>query len=218
MGVLPVEFIIRDILAAEIEAVKNNPSSLDEILEGYTSFTIGGSPVVDYVQHYFSEVAIRAVIGWPRDNTLIPCIAIVIEDKREQHKFFGGFIGDEVLKETQDDPSVVGYQDEVGFISQASYRMVCLANTGDITAILGAIIETALMRNRLVLNEHGIMLNEIQVSDNIPMPEYLPVNIYNRSVTLTCHVATTAKVIFPTIKDVVVDLGTITDLNPIEIP
>lgn len=207
MGVLPVEFILKDVLASEIDVVKNNPLTLNEILEGYTAFTIGGMPVVEYIQKYFSEVDVRSVIGWPRDNALIPCVAITIDDKREQHKFFGGFIDDGAITEDQNGQEVVTeYQDEVGFISTASYRIASLANTGDIAVILGAIIETALMRNRLVLNEYGIKANEIQVSDNQPLPEYLPVGLYSRSVTFTCQIATTAKLLYPTIKDVTVEV------------
>lgn len=205
MGLLPVEFILRDLIDSEIKAVKADPTLLNEILEGYTTNTKGGAALLSMMEEYFSEASVRVIIGWPRDVSTIPCVAISIDDKRESQKFLGGYIDTEVLQNNpEDEDEVTGYEDLVGSYFQASYRMTCLEKTGDVVIVLAAIVETALMRNRLVLNDNGIRNNEIQVSDNMPLPEYIPNTLYNRSVTLTCSVATTSRLLYPTIKDVTV--------------
>ena len=213
MGILPVEFILRDLISTEILAVKENSELLNEILEGYTTTTIGGAALLQYISEYFANVAIKVVVGYPRDNSLIPCVAITIGNKQETDKFFGGYIGDEISYDDPNDPTLpTEYRDEVGFFSSSTYRLTCLANTGDITVVLAAIVETALMRNRLVFSNNGMFQNEIGVSDDIPLPEYLPVTLYNRVVSFSCRQATTAKLTHPVVTDVTLVVGT--DVEP----
>lgn len=214
MGILPVEFVLRDLVESDISAVKSDPALLEEILEGYTANTKGGIALLQYMTEYFSNVAIRVVMGHPRDNNLIPCVAITLESDQESDKFFGGYIDDDVIHGDIGNPDVVtGYEEEIGSYFSSIYRLTCYANTGDVVLVLAAIVKTALLRNRLALNGYGILQNELGASDSLPVPEYIPVSAYHRSITFNCKQATTAKVILPTIKEISTEVAPISGVE-----
>ena len=72
-----VESILHDFLDQRLAEIKSNPKIIDQIFDGMPSATI------DSIKQYLSKTHVKTVYHHPRDETELPCYAIVLQSSNE---------------------------------------------------------------------------------------------------------------------------------------
>ncbi len=165
------ELIYRSVIMEGLAWIKSNLGRIDHFLSGFDSETIRNFR--EYIQTHDIEV----IQGWPRSNTPLPCIAIVLLQENDEQ-----FIGDDLGVNTETDPNGV----ILGSFWGGTHVLVVASDNADLTVFLYYVLKIILKRSSTTLNE---FLHEISydAGDLQPNLNYLPDHVVTRGISISAR-------------------------------
>lgn len=186
---------LREFLAEKIKFLKKYPSLIDVIFNGATRETI------TKLREFITQKRIRVTIGYPREQSQMPCYVIVLAPENEQPLGLGDGEDefDEAMLGLGDDWTEEDNMAEIkalpymganinGTYMNSNYRIECWSDNGDLTSYMYAILKWAMWTSRLNMYKLGWLNITISGTDLEPVPDYMPVFIYRRSLMITATV------------------------------
>ena len=130
------------------------------------------------------------MIGFPREQTSLPAYVITLAPEQEQQSGVGDNFdtyGEDELPEDDEITAMQKYLDR--FLSStfmnATYRIECWSDNGDLTAYMHSILKWCLWTSRKDMLAVGWNNITVSGSDLEPVPDYMPIFIYRRAVQLS---------------------------------
>lgn len=179
-------------IADKIRFLKKYPNLIDRI------FTTGKRKTLQNLKDFILNKPVKIVIGYPREQATLPCYAIVLSPENEVPIGLGDDEGlydgyeyeDEPLNPNNDADKVnlavkqmSNYLDNTYMSS--NYRIECWSDNGDLTTYMYAILKWCLWTSRAEMLEKGWVDIKVSGTDLEPVPDYMPIFIYRRSVQLS---------------------------------
>lgn len=129
---------------------------------------------------------IKVMIGFPREPTSLPAYVITLAPEQEQPSGLGDnlYMYDDEDEEEDDVLTTANtYFDKfiASTFMNATYRIECWSDNGDLTAYMYSILKWCLWTCRKDMLEMGWNNIIVSGSDLEPVPDYMPVFIYRRA-------------------------------------
>ena len=179
-----IDDYIQTLIINKLRFLKENLVLVDYI------FQTGNPETLNRLKELLSTQKLRVIIGFPKEQTSLPAYVITLAPEQEQPSGLGDNI--DIYGELEDDDddvetSAQKYLDR--FISStfmnATYRIECWSDNGDLTAYMHSILKWCLFTSRKDMLQVGFTNIVISGSDLEPVPDYMPVFIYRRSAQVT---------------------------------
>ena len=180
-----VDDYIQSILVDKLRFLKNNPILVNQL------FQSGNPETIDKLRDFITNKKIRVVIGFPREPSTLPAYVITLAPEQEQPSGLGdnwNTYGPDGLGDMDADPD--GYAQDYldDYISSsfmnATYRIECWSDNGDLTAYMYAILKWCLWSSRKEMLQLGWNNIKLEGTDLEPVPDYMPIFIYRRACQL----------------------------------
>ena len=173
MSVPIIEIVIESIVKDVIRAVQADVSLLDAVFPNLPAAELTDA------KEFFRRRKITVVQGWPRVPADLPCVAIVLAEKREVVVPLGEVMG----------PSTVYADDgivarEVGSIWEGSWNVATWSENGNATLYIDYLLEYVLTVRRPDLEVAGLSNVSYSAGDLRPKPELQPQVVYARERTI----------------------------------
>lgn len=199
-----VDDFLQLFIANKIKWLKNHPKVIDHI------FYTGKRETLDKLKDFIVKQKIKVIIGYPRDQTSLPAYVITLAPEQEQPLGLGDDSGafdelqlggdvdisdydenyeydDEEDTEEEDEETTekVVKNELAQFLANtymnATYRIECWSDNGDLTAYLYVILKWCLWSSRMEMLKLGWVNIRLSGTDLEPVPDYMPVFIYRRA-------------------------------------
>lgn len=173
-------------IAEKLKFLKEHPTIIDHI------FHTGKRETLSKLRDFIENKKIKVIIGYPKDQTSLPCYVITLAPESEQPTGLGD------NSETFDDYDLgLGDTNEqqaaeeklVEFLAStymnSNYRIECWSDNGDLTSYMYVILKWCLWSSRQQMFDLGWVNVRLSGLDLEPVPDYMPVFIYRRSAQIT---------------------------------
>lgn len=179
-----VDDFVRSDIANQITWLKAHPKAIGMIFHSSRRETL------EHLQSFITNTKINIVIGYPRDQTLLPAYVIVQSPESEQPSGLGdnaGMYTDEDLGLGDDAGDAKDFLNEYlcSTFMNTGMRIECWSDNGDLTAMMYTLLKWCLWSSRPAMLDRG--WNNITVSGTElePLPQYMPVFIYRRGIQMS---------------------------------
>lgn len=153
-------------------------------------FQTGNPETKKRLKTLLTNQKLRVVIGFPREQTTLPAYVITLAPEQEQpaglgdnYDIFGEdeYDTDDALTVTQKflDRSLSST------FMNATYRIECWSDNGDLTAYMHSILKWCLFTSRKDMLQAGWNNIVISGTDLEPVPDYMPIFVYRRAAQVT---------------------------------
>lgn len=178
-----VDDFIQAMVVAKLRFLKEHPKLIEYI------FQTGHPETINRLQQLLATQQLRVVIGFPREQSTLPAFVITLAPEQEQPSGLGDNLGLYSTEGIGDDPEEIAQLFLDDYISStfmnATYRIECWSDNGDLTAYMYAILKWCLWSSRLDMLKMGWNNIRIDGTDLEPVPDYMPVFIYRRAAQIT---------------------------------
>lgn len=179
-----IEDYLKDTLVTRLNHLKKHPEYINRIFGN-----LGKRSTLSELTDYFLKKDIKTVIGFPREPNQLPCFVITLAGEQEVYNGLGDCT-DECL----------GYEDDDEFVDpdervpepsiscvnmEATYRIECWSDNGDLTAYMYTLAKYAMLVSRTEMISNGLLLPKISAADLEPVPDYFPIFVYRRAMMLS---------------------------------
>lgn len=185
-----VDDFLQMFIVEKLTWLKKHPKVLDHI------FFTGQRNTLTKLREFIEKRKIKVVIGYPRDQTSLPAYVITLAPEQEQPSGLGDNSG------SWEDLGGMGIEDEedseieqevkkelatylADTFMNATYRIECWSDNGDLTAYMYIILKWCLWSSRQEMLDLGWIIPTLSGTDLEPVPDYMPVFIYRRAAQLT---------------------------------
>lgn len=174
-----VDDFLQMFIVSKLRFLKENPVLIDMI------FQTGRRESLKKLKEFITSQKLRVVIGYPREQSSLPCYVITLAPESEQPSGLGDNsytygqlgIGDDVEEEA--------YNHIDDFVAStmmnSNYRIECWSDNGDLTAYMFTILKWCLWTSRKEMLSVGWNNIKLEGTDLEPVPDYMPVFIYRRA-------------------------------------
>lgn len=197
-----VDDYLQLMIVNKLKFLKKHPSIIDRI------FYTGKRETLTSLKDFIKNKPIKVIIGYPKDQTSLPCYVITLAPENEvplglgdgtdefidYEKGLGGLM-DEEEDATDGDSSVELSEEEElmeraisemsvhlnGTYMNSTYRIECWSDNGDLTAYMYIILKWCLWTSRQEMLSMGWVNITLSGTDLEPVPDYMPVFVYRRS-------------------------------------
>lgn len=180
-----IDDYLQGYLVQKIKFLKKHPKLIDLIFYANRRETLSS------LTEFIVNRPIRVILGYPKDQTSLPCYVITLAPENEVPFGLGDghdeFVDDLGLSEVIQDEELHGKVDKSlkvqvdGTYMNSNYRIECWSDNGDLTTYMYAILKWCIMSSRAEMLSEGFVNITISGTDLEPVPDYLPVFIYRRS-------------------------------------
>lgn len=174
-----VDDFIQAMLVNKLRFLKDHPKLIEYI------FQTGHPETIQRLQKLLTTQQLRVVIGFPREQSTLPAYVITLAPEQEQPSGLGDNIaiyGEEGIGGSPDDIAQLFLDDYLAStFMNATYRVECWSDNGDLTAYMYAILKWCLWTSRIEMLNMGWNNIRIEGTDLEPVPDYMPVFIYRRA-------------------------------------
>lgn len=197
-----VDDYLQLMIVNKLKFLKKHPSIIDRI------FYTGKRETLTSLKDFIKNKPIKVIIGYPKDQTSLPCYVITLAPENEVPLGLGdgtdefidyekGLSGlmDEEEDATEGDSSVELSEEEElmeraisemsvhlnGTYMNSTYRIECWSDNGDLTAYMYIILKWCLWTSRQEMLSMGWVNITLSGTDLEPVPDYMPVFVYRRS-------------------------------------
>lgn len=180
-----IEDYLKESLNARFSFLKKNPEYISKIFG-----TLGKRSTLSSLTDYFTKKDIKTVIGYPRDPNQLPCYVITLAGEQEVYNGLGDCVDEDLLYD-EDENDFTAPEEETPLPSiscvnmDATYRIECWSDNGDLTAYMYTLAKHALLTTRTEMISNGILLPKISAADLEPVPDYFPIFVYRRALMLS---------------------------------
>ena len=179
-----VDDYIQTMIVSRLRFLKENPKLIEYI------FQTGNFEVIKRLQKLLTTQQLRVVIGFPREQSTLPAYVITLAPEQEQPSGLGDNLsvyGSEALG-MGEEPDEIAQMFLDDYLSStfmnATYRIECWSDNGDLTAYMYAILKWCLWTSRLEMLKMGWNNIRVEGTDLEPVPDYMPIFIYRRAAQL----------------------------------
>lgn len=179
-----VDDFIQAMIVNKLKFLKEHPKLLEYI------FQTGHPETIERLQKLLTTQQLRVVIGFPREQSALPAYVITLAPEQEQPSGLGDNLAMYGLEEIGigEDPESIAQLFIDDYIAStfmnATYRVECWSDNGDLTAYMYAILKWCLWTSRLEMLNMGWNNIRVEGTDLEPVPDYMPVFIYRRAAQL----------------------------------
>ena len=180
-----VDDFIQAMLVAKLRFLKERPKLIEYI------FQTSHPETISRLQQLLTSQQLRVVIGFPREQSTLPAYVITLAPEREQPSGLGdnlSIYSEDEIGEIGGDPEGIAQLFLDDYISStfmnATYRIECWSDNGDLTAYMYAILKWCLWTSRLEMLQMGWNNIRVEGTDLEPVPDYMPVFVYRRAAQL----------------------------------
>lgn len=178
-------------LVEKLKFLKAHPILLDRI------FSTGRRKTLEDLKNFIVNKQVRVILGYPRDQTTLPCYVIVLAPESEVPMGLGDDEGD--FEGLEYDDELVTPENEAkqnlaikkmspfldGVYMASSYRIECWSDNADLTSYMYAILKWCIWTSRSDMLKRGWIDIKISGTDMEPTPDYMPMFIYRRTLQLS---------------------------------
>jgi hypothetical protein len=178
-----IDDFLQKFMVTKLRYLKANPSMIGMI------FQTGQRESLSKLTQFITTQKIRVVIGYPRDQSSLPAYVITLAPEQEQPSG----LGDNVLTYGPtlgmgEEPEDIAQEYLDDFVAStmmnANYRIECWSDNGDLTAYMYVILKWCLWSSRKEMLALGWNNIRLDGTDLEPVPDYMPIFVYRRSVSL----------------------------------
>ena len=175
-----IDDYLQALILKRLRFLKDNPILIDYI------FQTSRSETIQRLKELLTTQKLRVMIGFPREQTSLPAYIITLAPEQEQPSGLGDnlFMYDDEEDEEDDvKTSTDIYLNKflASTFMNATYRIECWSDNGDLTAYMYSILKWCLWTCRKDMLEMGWNNIVISGSDLEPVPDYMPIFIYRRA-------------------------------------
>lgn len=174
-----IERLIYTLLLAGFEAIKADPTILEEIFDK-EGFCLDDAEV-EGILTYFGAHPPLVVQGYANANHSFPLVAVILGNENGGDNWIGDFAGQ---VDDPEDPDVGAELYSMGW--DTTYQLLCYAEHPDVTRYLYEIVKTILLTAAKEFANRDVY--DIQVSglDLMPDERYIPDHLFVRQYTFAC--------------------------------
>lgn len=179
-----IDDYLQALIIKRLRFLKENLVILDYI------FQTSRPETVQRLKDLLTTQKLKVMIGFPREQTSLPAYVITLAPEQEQPSG----LGDNLYMYDEEDDYEDGVKDSTNlyldkFIAStfmnATYRIECWSDNGDLTAYMYSILKWCLWTCRKDMLEMGWNNITISGSDLEPVPDYMPIFIYRRAAKIS---------------------------------
>ena len=173
-----IDAYLREIVVDRLKWLRANSIMIDEIFS-----TLGSKTTLNSLKKFVLEKNIKVLLGYPREEQSLPCYVINIAIEDESAIGIGDNVDDYEEEWNEFDESTKYVLDGVYFNSK--FRIECWSDNADLTSYLYIILKWILLSSRKKMLSTGLQLPSLSGADIEPVPDYLSIFVYRRSVVLS---------------------------------
>lgn len=177
-----VDDFVQAMIVSKLRFLKEHPSLVQYI------FQTGNPETINRLQKLLTTQQLRVVIGFPREQSTLPAYVITLAPEQEQPSGLGDNLSMYGMDDMGDDPEEIAQLHLDDYIAStfmnATYRIECWSDNGDLTAYMYAILKWCLWTSRLDMLKMGWNNIRVEGTDLEPVPDYMPIFIYRRAAQL----------------------------------
>ena len=177
-----VDAYLKDLIQRKMTFIKNNPQLIPKIFG-----TMGTRTTLKSFTEFVTKRKVGVLIGFPREAQNLPCYVIMVAGEQEAPLGLGDNIDDyedNDFSDYESDPDLSQFVlDSVDM--KSTYRIECWSDNGDLTAYMYILLKWCLLSGRREMLKKGLKLPQLSGTDLEPVPDYIPVFVYRRSLMIT---------------------------------
>lgn len=172
-------------IVEKLKWLKNNPVVIDHI------FHTGKRETLDKLKDFIINRKLKVIIGYPKEQNSLPCYVITLAPEQEQPIGLGDNaesftnydlgMGESPLEQEVEE-SLQSFL--ASTYMNSNYRIECWSDNGDLTAYMYVILKWCLWSSRQDMLNLGWVNITLSGTDLEPVPDYMPVFIYRRSLQI----------------------------------
>lgn len=180
---IPVlDLYIKERIREGLEVLRTRPEKFKE----YFSYVPEDN--LKEIEHVLTQLKIPILTGFPRKENKIPCIIVQISGEEEVPYALGEGIDENYPEEYLGQGNYLDWElsDYIRGNSQfkAQVRVEIWTDNAIMTSLLYAIVKYCLLRAKLKMTDDNFLTPKVGGGDLEPIPDYLPIFIYRKAVTL----------------------------------
>lgn len=179
-----IEDYLKDTLVTRLNHLKKHPEYINRIFGN-----LGKRSTLSELTDYFLKKDIKTVIGFPREPNQLPCFVITLAGEQEVYNGLGDCTDEYLGYEDDDefvDPDERILEPSISCVNmEATYRIECWSDNGDLTAYMYTLAKYAMLVSRTEMISNGLLLPKISAADLEPVPDYFPIFVYRRAMMLS---------------------------------
>ena len=163
--------------------LKEHPKLIDRI------FLTGKRTTLNSLKEFITKKSIKVVIGYPKDQTSLPCYVISLApeqevplglgDGEEEYLDYEGELGE---NPDATEIAINQFSEYInGTYMNSNYRIECWSDNGDLTSYMYIILKWCLWTAKSKMLKNGWVNISLSGTDLEPVPDYMPIFIYRRS-------------------------------------
>ena len=197
-----VDDFLMAFLNEKLAFLKKYPELIDRL------FSTGNRETLKSLKNFITKKKVNVIIGYPREQSQLPCYVIVLAPEQEVPMGLGDEEGlfDEEFDGLGGNPDEIEDDAEAekadminaayetiavtinGTYMATQYRIECWSDNGDLTSYMYAILKWAMWTSRMQMFKLGWANVSVSGTDLEPAPDYLPVFVYRRSIMVSAQV------------------------------
>lgn len=177
-----LELYLKNLIEADIAYIKANSDIIDRM------FSLVDKSSSDSFKTYLLNTNVRVVLGYPRnDPAVLPCYCLMLGGEDEEYEALGDYEEEGFYEEEDETGETVTVNSDIyGTFMNSNFRIECWADNGDLTVFLYYLLKFIFLRNRLNMAESaGVILPKISGGDLEPIPDYFPMYVFRRALSLS---------------------------------
>lgn len=179
-----IDDFLQKFLVTKLRYLKANPSMIGMI------FQTGQRESLSKLTQFITTQKIRVVIGYPRDQSSLPAYVITLAPEQEQPSGLGDNVntyGPALGMGEEPDDIAQEYLDDfvASTMMNANYRIECWSDNGDLTSYMYIVLKWCLWSSRKEMLALGWNNIRLDGTDLEPVPDYMPIFVYRRSVSIS---------------------------------
>lgn len=179
-----IDSYLKESVEARFEFLKRNPDYINRIFG-----TLGKRSTLSKLADFLIKKDIKTVIGYPRDTNQLPCYVITLAGEQEVYTGIGDNLDEDFFDDEEEDfsnPEGKIIEPSISSVNMdATYRIECWSDNGDLTAYMYTLMKWALLVTRTDMISNGILIPKISAADLEPVPDYFPIFVYRRALMIS---------------------------------
>ena len=172
------EIAIKSALEAGLDALKTDPSVLDDLFASYDP------TVLSAVKQFFANNTVTVRFNWPKPDIKLPAVCIILTGEQEDVQ--NDALGDLMGQETDNDAAPTQVYDINGLAETASVNLLVLTGDNELTVYLAHIVKRIVFLAKMALEQSGALINMRLSGSDIRMEmDYFPSFVYSRGITVS---------------------------------
>ena len=173
-----IDDYLRDLMIHRLNWLKNHSDQIPKIFG-----TLGKRSSLKNLTNYVKNNDIKVLLGYPKEPNQLPCYVLTLSGEEE----ISTGLGDNIDENLYDDDNL--YDDEDFHIDvinmSASYRIEVWRDNQDLATYMYILAKWALFVSRHEMLKNGLVIPKIIGGDLEPVPDYFPLFVYRRVVSVS---------------------------------